>query len=381
MKSPDSLRVATGRGPFSRIVGQPRATGALGRSLASDRLCPSLIFHGPPQVGKLATALELARALLCTAPRAERPCGDCRACRRIDESALLHPDVRVVFPETVGDFEKGEQTDQATGGLDLQGTQSEAAGNPVWVILMERLRRSIAFLQRRPSEGALAILIIDQAHRMEATAANALLKTLEEPPPHACVLLLTSSYYALLPTLRSRCQAFPFQLVPTPAITDLLVTHRGLDPQEAALRAGLSGGRIGAALDLDLEQFRRRRETLLALLEEILTRGDPGLAVARAEAIVRGGEGAEADLEILMTLLRDLLVLQASPGGAARLVNLDLAGRLLGLTSRIKGGGPAAVEDLEATIDAIRRKGNRQLLVENFLMSLLPSAISARSPA
>jgi len=94
--------------------------------------------------------------------------------------------------------------------------------------------------------------------------------------------------------------------------------------------------------------------------------------VARAEAIVQGGESAEADLEILMSLLRDLMILGASPADEARLINVDIAPGLRGLAARLAGRAVAALESLETTLDSIQRKGNRQLLVENFLMGLVP---------
>jgi DNA polymerase-3 subunit delta' len=360
--------------PFTGIVGQPRATGALRHALASGRLVPSLIFHGPSGVGKLTAALELARALLCSAAPGSRPCGACSACLRIEARSLRHPDVRAVFPETKSDFDRGHAAAEGVAGIDLQDRQAEAVAHPSWNVLIDRVRRSIGRVQRPPAEGARSVLIIDQAHRMEAEAANALLKTLEEPPPHGVLVLLTPSRHALLPTIRSRCQAIPFQIVPTAEITRFLVEQRLLAPEEAALRAGLSGGRIGAALELDLEEFRRRRAALLDILEEILLRGDPGIAVARAEAVTRGGAAVEGDLEILMTLLRDLLVSGVSPEAASLLINVDLAPHLPALAARLAARAPQAIEDLETTLEAIRRKGNRQLLLENFFLELLPPA-------
>ena len=365
--------------PFTGIIGQSRGVTALREALAARRLVPSLIFHGPPGVGKLTTALALGRALLCAGAGVAHPCDGCSACRRIDARALRHPDLRVVFPEKKSDFDRGEAAAEGVAGIDLQERQAEAIANPSWNVLIDRVRRSIGLLQRPPAEGARSVLIIDQAHRMEAEAANALLKTLEEPPPHGVVVLLAPTRHALLPTIRSRCQAIPFQQVPAAEITRYLVEERSLGPEEAALRAGLSGGRIGAALDLDLEEFRRRRATLLGLLEELLLRGDPGIAVARAETVARGGAAVEGDLEILMTLLRDLLVSGVSPGAATLLINADLASQLPPLAARLDDKAPQAIEELEATIEAIRRRGNRQLLLEGFFLQLLP--LAAAPPA
>jgi DNA polymerase-3 subunit delta' len=355
------------------IVGQERATAALERAAGAGRLFPSLLFHGPPGVGKLATALALARALLCSA--GARPCGACPACRRVDESALVHPDVMVVLPETKKMFEEGVPVREGAAGIDVQDRQAEALENAAWAVLIDRVRAAIAFVQRLPAEGPRSILIVDQAHRMEAPAANALLKVLEEPPPHAVLILTASSLHALLPTIRSRCQAVAFRPVAQDAVTTFLVERRGLPAEEAVLRAGLSGGRIGAALDLDLEEYRERRQAVLKVLEDLLLRGDPGIAVARAESVAKGA-AAEPALDILMTLLRDLLVLEASGGGApgVRLVHVDLAERLAPLARALGRRGPEAVEGLEAVLEGLRHRGNRQLLVENFFLRLTPPA-------
>jgi DNA polymerase-3 subunit delta' len=373
------VTAAPGPGPFLDIIGQPRATGALDRALVSSRFFPSLIFHGPPGTGKLATALALCRALICPEGAAHRR-DSCRACRRIVERALVHPDVQVVFPETRKRFDEGDPETEGAAALDLQERQAEAAANLAWQVLIDRIRRGIRFLMKRPSEGTRSVLVVDQAHRMDAPAANALLKILEEPPRHAVLILTTPSLHALLPTIRSRCRAVPFQLVSRSAITNYLVERRSLGPEEAVLRAGLSGGRIGAAVDLDLEEFSRRREGLLRVVEELAGRGDPGIAVARAEALARGESSLEEGLEVLMTILRDLLLLGAALEGGPRaaeeaapaLVNFDLAPRLTDLATRLGPRGPDLVQDLERTLEAIRRKGNRQLLVEDFLMRLLP---------
>ena len=364
--------------PLDRIIlGQPRAISALQRALEAGQIFPSLVFHGPAGAGKLATALLVCRALLCRAAEC-RPCGECRSCRRIGERALVHPDVRLVFPEKKSDFEKADADAGGPAGVSPQELQAEATANPVWSVLIDRVRQGIAFLQRPPSESRRSLLVVDQAQRLEAAAANALLKTLEEPPPHAVLILITPSWHALLPTIRSRCQAVPFQLVSRTEIINYLVERKEMPAEEAVLRAGLSGGRIGPALDLDLEEFRRRRESLAAILDDLARRGDPGIAVARAETILQAGGSLEGDLEILMTLLRDLLILDVSPADEALLINVDIAVRLRDLAARLGDRSGAALEDLEVTVESIRHKVNRQLLVENLLMGLLPDgALSA----
>ncbi|MCZ6696149.1 MAG: hypothetical protein O7A63_06365, partial [Acidobacteria bacterium] len=208
----------------------------------------------------------------------------------------------------------------------------------------------------------------------------------EEPPAHAIIILSTTSYHALLPTIRSRCQSVPFGSIPVVEITAMLMERLGLPEEEATLRAALSDGRLGSALELDLDEHRRRRDELLKLLEVTIGRGDPGIAVASAESMVRGRDDLEGDLRILMGLLRDMMILGATTvpeegfAGEARrgprLIHLDLAARLAGLAGRLGALAPQAVEEMDTTLYAIRRRGHRQLLLENFFLGLLP-----RSPA
>jgi DNA polymerase III subunit delta' len=354
------------------VAGQERAVEALERAFASGRFHPSLIFHGPPGVGKLTTALALARALLCMEPDAGAPCGVCHACRRIEARSLRHPSLRVIFPEKKEDFDKGTPTAEGVSGIDLQERQATVARNPAWNVLIGRVREAIGFVQRRPPEGTRTLLLVDQAHRLSGESGNAFLKTLEEPPEHAIVVLLTHEYHSLLSTIRSRCRAVPFQAVPAEAIAAWLVATKGLPRAEARLRAGLAGGRIGTACDLDLEAFRERREALLRRLESFLRPPDAGQAVARAEEIARSGEGSADDLELLSGLLRDRMLLEAAGEGAPGLIHADIAPRLRALALGASGDGTDALAALETAIDAIRRKGHRQLQLENALLDLLP---------
>lgn len=368
--APDTLRIAG-------LVGQPRVTSALERAFASGRFHPSLIFHGPAGTGKLTAALALARALLCRAPVEGGACDTCPSCRRIDAQSLRHPDVRVVLPESKTDFDKGEPAVEGVSGIDVQERQADAVRHSGWEILIDRIRGAIGFVQRRPSEGTRSILIVDQAHRLGGPAGNALLKTVEEPPEHAVLLLLTHDLHALLPTLRSRCQSVPFQLLPADAIAAWLQSERGLEATEARRRAALSGGRIGPALEVDLAAFTARREELLRLLESFLRPPDPGQALWRAEQIAKSGDPGTDDLEILAGLLRDRMLLAAAGPEAPGLLNADIAARLQALPAD-GDGGVAALEAFEAALEGIARHGNRQMLLENAFLTLLPPAGAPR---
>lgn len=366
----DALRIAG-------LVGQPRVTAALERAFASGRFHPSLIFHGAAGTGKLTAAFALAKALLCRQPVEGGACGTCIACQRVDARSLRHPDLMVVLPESKPDFDRGEPAVEGVSGIDVQERQASAVRHSGYDILIDRIRRAIGFVQRRPSEGGRSILVVDQAHRLGGPAGNALLKTVEEPPEHAVLLLLTHDLHALLPTLRSRCQAVPFQLLPADAIAAWLQSEHGLAGDEARQRAALSGGRIGTALELDLAAYRARREAILKLLESFLRPPDPGQALWRAEQIAKAGETAADDLEILAGLLRDRMILAAAGDQAPGLLHADVAGRLKALPPAADGG-VAAVESLEAALEGIARRGNRQMLLENLFLELLPPAGAPR---
>ena len=169
--------------------GQDRLIGFLKDSIGRGSLAHAYLFVGPPQVGKITLAIDLARALNC--PSAESPCGTCRTCQRIGEGK--HPDVVIINKNT---------------GRDAKDRKKSTE------ISIDTIRD---FLQKSsnlpPYEGKFKIYIIDDADLMSVEAANCLLKTLEEPPPHVVIILLTSEEKLLLPTVVSRCQRFELKPV------------------------------------------------------------------------------------------------------------------------------------------------------------------------
>lgn len=162
------------------IPGSAETQERLARYLAGGRIHHSLLFVGPDRSSKLEIARRLARALLCRASSPTRPfCGVCSACRRIEKG--LHPDVLV--------YEESEE-DQ---------------------IKIDAVRQLCHQMELGPTEGGAKVCIIDEAHRMNSAAANAFLKTLEEPGDNRYFWLLTTQPGSLLPTTKSRCVEFIFK--------------------------------------------------------------------------------------------------------------------------------------------------------------------------
>ena len=275
------------------LPGNEAVRAHLARVAAADRLHPCLLFEGPAGVGKRAAAQWLARLVNCEAEGEPRPCGACWSCRQIPLGR--HPDIVEI-------------------GLDPERTAP--------IISVKQARELTSSLVLRPFHARRRFVIIDPADAMTIPAANALLKTFEEPPTDTGFILVTSQPSRLLATVRSRSQRVRFG--PTPP--DILIPWleaRGLDEPVALAR--LSEGCPGAALALadgGVEAEREARDAVVAALEgplagrftfvERLNKGDRSSTRARAERT----------LGALETLARDALMLSAQ-GPSAPLMSLD----------------------------------------------------------
>ena len=271
--------------PFAEICGQDRPVALLRRAWTGGRLAQAYCFAGPPGVGKRTAALALAQAVNCFSPVSAGPaqdaCGACRACRRI--AADQHPDVILVTPQ--------EKT----------------------VITIEQVREVAARASLRAYEGNAKVWIVDPADQMQEPAANAFLKTLEEPAGRSLFILVTTAFTRLLPTIRSRCQEVRFDPLGDAALQTILMRH-GRSAEEAAVAAALSGGSAERALALDAVEERARRERVVA---ETWGGFDsiPAL-LDRAERVGKDRGSLEEALDILLAFTRDAAV--AGAGDACR---------------------------------------------------------------
>jgi DNA polymerase III subunit delta' len=271
---------------FDAVLGQEPAMKTLERALRSGKVHHAYRFEGPPGVGKNLAALALAQALLCEQPT-PLACEQCSACRRAatfaEEPPHLpaHPDLLIV--------ERGLYRDV------LQA--SEATG-----ISIEQVRRIVlARVGFAPHEGRAVVCIIRGAEELTTSAANALLKTLEEPPPRTFFVLLSSKPSRLLDTIRSR--TLPVRFGPlSDAVVSRLLAERGLDTQLAPLAQGSMEQALASA---DAEALARRG----SFAEHVLSGVDaPDLASALAFAEKVKLE--RADLTELLTHLAQVLALR-----------------------------------------------------------------------
>ncbi|MEO5697354.1 MAG: DNA polymerase III subunit delta', partial [Burkholderiaceae bacterium] len=210
------------------------------RSTLQSRHAHALLLHGPNGVGQFELAMTLAQAWLCEAGQdAARPCGHCASCRLVQ--AHSHPDLLVLVPEAL-------QVALGWGGSTDTDAAPERSGKtkPSKEIKVGALRGAINFAQTTSARGRRKVVVVHPAERMNAIAANALLKTLEEPPGDARFVLGCAAPDALLPTIRSRCQAVMLGLPPTVQAVEWLEQQGVAD---AAVMLAATGGQPQLALE------------------------------------------------------------------------------------------------------------------------------------
>lgn len=300
---------------FTKLVGNANAKQTLRRLLAAGRLPNSLLFAGPEGVGKRQFALEIAKTFLCLEPNDNEACGVCAACRRI---GVL--DIPPVTDKNKDEFE----TVFFTHHRDVATVVPYK--NFILVDAIRDLEKEANF---RPYEGKARFFVIDNADRMNDQAANALLKTLEEPPLTSYVFLITSRPGRLLPTIRSRCQMLRFAPVSTDEIESYLIGERAYSHHEAVLAARLARGQLGRAVALDVAEFRERRTRMFDCLRHAIETGEAAALLKISEQLsdAKNKERFTENLDILESLIHDVWSL-AVTSDANRIVNTDLEDEL-----------------------------------------------------
>ena len=207
------------------MAGLEETTGALASMISSGRLPHALLFTGPKGGGKNMLARTLAAAVNCSQPRPDGgPCAQCLSCQKIARD--IHPDLKTIAPE--------------------------GAANIIKMDSVQALRAEMAF---RPFEGRVKVFIIREADRLSSDSGNALLKTLEEPPPDSLLILTSASEAELMATILSRCLRLRLPPLSRDKILEAVADKRGLAGPEASLLACLAAGALGPALELDPDEI------------------------------------------------------------------------------------------------------------------------------
>ncbi|HQZ55655.1 MAG TPA: DNA polymerase III subunit delta' [Ottowia sp.] len=253
------------------------------------------LLQGPSGLGQFELALALVRAWLCDQPGVEGACGQCPSCHGID--VHTHPDLVVLMPETEMLARGWPLPEKAQAEID------DKKRKPSRDIRVEAMREAIEFAQRTSGRGRGKAVLVYPAERMNAVTANALLKTLEEPPGDMRFVLATDAVHQLLPTIRSRCLSHVLVWPEAEEVRPWLAAQ-GVAGEQAAALLHAAGGRPAEALALAGGKDAARR---WSQLPQALARGEPGALadLPLPEAVAR-----------LQKLCHDLLAVQV--GAAPR---------------------------------------------------------------
>lgn len=345
------------------VVGHERVVQSLQRGIAAGHLAHAYLFVGPPQIGKTTLAVRLAQAVNCaqTAP----PCGVCRSCVKIERG--IHPDVQFIGPAE-------ERARHAPGQLSPEEADARRRKRVrLDLIPIDDIRAMQRSMALAPLEGRWKVALIARAERMTEEAANALLKTLEEPPAHVILALTTTDAGLLLPTIVSRCQALPLAALPRAQVEAALRERWRAPADSARLLAALAGGRLGWAVTaLQDPTILAARQAHLQMLAQVLSQGRaPRLELAGELAAGFAQRRAEV-LGILHTWLswaRDLWLV--SLGCPEQLVNVDQEATLLAQAQQVDAAGAQTfIQALQDTLRQLDQNVNPRLALEVLMLRM-----------
>lgn len=361
------------------LIGHEQVRSALARAAVRQELAPSLLFIGPPGVGKQRFALWLAQLLLCDTPGADGPCGRCAHCRLAIR--LEHPDIHWFFPlprpRVSGGPDRLAEALEDARSAELESRRSGywttlPPDEPVGIYLAHaQVIRRIA--NSRPAMAARQVIIIGEAEQLvpqEASpeAANALLKLLEEPPAGTTIIATAADADALLPTVRSRLLPVRFG----PLSNDLVMEYLSElpeppDPASAQLAARLAQGSIGRAAGylpaeegapgpLNLLRHRARR-----VLDAAFEGGSKAYEIALGQPPTRARGDFATTLDFMTGWLRDLAAVHA--GVPESVISVDAIDWLERNASRFASGDDIAraIGDIQATLQLTELNVNPQL--------------------
>jgi DNA polymerase III subunit delta' len=288
---------------FSDIYGHERPITILKKAIAQERVGHAYLFSGPNAIGKRTLAVVFAQALNCEqARKLGDACDQCSACLKIRHNS--HADLINI----------------------------KADGQFIRINAIREIQEQMKF---KPLEGGWRVTIIDDADKMREEAANALLKTLEEPTASNIFILVSSRPYSLPATIISRCRHMRFNPLPAAAVARFLAQKKEMNLEKALLLAGLAGGSIGRALELDQEDVVTYRAEIMQLLMDT-HKDEPLSLLTLASFLGQDKKEIKQGLDILNSCFRDALLFKET-GRKEMLINADKSSFIAALAQRLDG--------------------------------------------
>lgn len=316
---------------------QPYAATLLTNSMKKNRLSHAYLFEGSKGTGKMGIAVTLAKTLFCPFLDGVEPCNKCSDCKRI--ISKNHPDVHFFSPE----------------------------GHSIKIEQIRLLRKEFSY---RGSESKRKLYIIEHADRMTQSAANSLLKFLEEPNEHETALLLTEQIQQLLPTIISRCQTITFSPLPSAEIRRML-EEQNIPKSIAYLASAITNDYESAKARCEEEWFAQARKLVIQLMEEILERHYQVLFTIHEKWIPHFKERDQLELGFHLLLLWYRDVLQLKLGKEDEMVFIQEREKLEQFHFRFTK--QQVIKQMEAILEAKKRLNanvNPQLLIEQTVLKL-----------
>ncbi|SDJ81594.1 DNA polymerase III subunit delta' [Natronincola ferrireducens] len=320
---------------FKAILGQERLIESLKGALNRQQLTHAYLIEGQRGLGKARIAHELAKAICCRA-EGRKPCNQCNSCRKAEHQS--HPEIK---------------------WLQEEGS-----------IKIEAIRELQKNFQMKPYEGTKKVWIISDAGKMTTQAQNALLKTLEEPPQHGTILLITTNGNSLLPTITSRCQRLKLLSVALEKIQSYLMEEKNVDEKEAKVLAAFSNGVIGKALQLlEDEEFKERRQRIMVITRDIVDKKTIYL-LENLEYFNEEKTNIEEILEIMTGWYRDLLIYKDTQKKDL-VINIDALEEISYQTSKLTLKNiKEMLFIIESTKSNLKSNANFQMTIEVMLLDL-----------
>ena len=326
---------------FKDIIGQERVIKILIKSLKEDKISSSYIFVGSEGTGKKFTAIEFTKTINClNLNKKLEVCDNCHSCNEINKQCC--PDLKIIEP--------------------IKSS-----------IKIEQIREMRKEIGLKPFKNKKKIYIIDKAEKMTLEASNCLLKTIEEPPYYAIIILICSRIDPILPTIVSRCQIINFGLITSIKIKELSLSKiKNIEKEKAEIISKLAQGSIGKAFKLltDKEYFIRR-ETLLNYLSTIVPGKYSNDFFEKVEKIILEIDKIEEILEIIKLWYRDILIIKKT-GKQKYIVNCDKV-EMLGKKSQVYSQKMLIdiLNYLELAEEYLTKNVNKRLILERLYMKMV----------